>query len=271
MATERVRPPRPAAILPAVIGGVLAAVLLIASWLGSIPTLIAVLLIAAASATELSSIGLRRGIRVRLLPALAGIAAILVTAWASGEGGLALALGVLAAALLSSFLFLAKRPGITASLSATLLVAFYLGLFSSYLVFAQQLGGARFVAALILIVASYHAGRLAMWRIRGPSMMPGLEVSVTWPGAAGGIVAAVLGSLPASTLLPGGIAEGAGLGLLVGLAALTGDIAGEMLIEQLGVGERESWVPGAGGLSARLATLLFAAPTCFYGFKLYFS
>lgn len=271
MATERVRQPRPAAVLPVVVGGVLAAILLVSSWIGSVATLIAVLLVTAASATELSSVGLRRGIRIRLFTAIAGIAVILFAAWGLGESGLAVAMGVLAAALLSSFLLGGMRPGITASLSATLIVAFYLGLFASYLLFAQQLGGVRLIAALLLIVASYHAGRLLMWRIRGPSMMPGLPVSVTWPGAAGGIVAAVLGSLPASVLLPGGLAEGAALGLLAGVAALIGDISGEMLNDQLGVGERETWVPGAGGLSARLTTLLFATPACFYGFKFYFS
>jgi phosphatidate cytidylyltransferase len=84
-----------------------------------------------------------------------------------------------------------------------------------------------------------------------------------------GVGGCVLGALVSTLFTELDLSGAAVIGVLVGLAALLGDLASLMLRSELGVGERETSVPGYGGIVGPLATVLFVAPAFFYGLRFY--
>jgi phosphatidate cytidylyltransferase len=262
---------QPTPVLPGAIGAVLAGLVFLASWAGSIPLLVLTIAIAVMSLLEIYAICLRREIKLRLVPGIAGIVALPLSASLWGESGLGVAIGITIAGVMALILFAGRRSRFLASLSITTLFVFYLGLTSAYVVLVRESPlGHRLLAILLLMVGGYHIGRWAgTLRLRGPSVVPSLAESATWPALAGALVTTLIVALVGNLLVPVGIVAMLALGLIVAVAAAIGDLANVLLVENLGVTKRESWVPGVGGLTSRLATLLLAAPAWYFGLKLY--
>jgi phosphatidate cytidylyltransferase len=266
-----VKPGSPTPVLPGVIGAVLAGLLLLASWIGSLTFVIFVVVIVILLALELYAICLRRNIRVRIVPTIFAMAVLPIAAYIGSARGLGVSVGVVAAALLAVLLFASRGPGFVSSLSATMLFVFYVGLSSSHLILIREFPrGHRMVLLLIAILGGYHLGRWAVQsRVEGTAIVPAVADSVSWVGAAGGLAIALVSAMLMNLLISLGVAAAIAIGFIVAAAAAIGDVGGSMLAEQLGVTRRESWVPGVGGLFARTTTMLFAAPAFFYALRLY--
>jgi phosphatidate cytidylyltransferase len=93
---------------------------------------------------------------------------------------------------------------------------------------------------------------------------PRISPKKTWEGAIGGFVCsfgvvmltAWAFSLPLIPIL--------GLGILIPLATIAGDLTESMLKRSAGVKDSGSWIPGHGGLLDRVDSLIFVIPTVYY-------
>jgi phosphatidate cytidylyltransferase len=108
---------------------------------------------------------------------------------------------------------------------------------------------------------AYLAGTLVGGRKLIPRVSPGKTVA----GLFGGLAAAVavswlLGFSPVGMLTAW---AAAGFGLLIGVAAVVGDLAESLLKRQAGVKDSRQLVPGLGGMLDMVDDVLFAAPVAF--------
>jgi phosphatidate cytidylyltransferase len=93
---------------------------------------------------------------------------------------------------------------------------------------------------------------------------PRISPKKTWEGAIGGFVCsfgvvmltAWAFSLPLIPVL--------GLGILIPLATIAGDLTESMLKRSAGVKDSGSWIPGHGGLLDRIDSLIFVIPAVYY-------
>jgi phosphatidate cytidylyltransferase len=97
-------------------------------------------------------------------------------------------------------------------------------------------------------------------------MIPRISPKKTWEGTAGGVVFAVAGSLGCYFWLPKIAEDGmmawqaAVLGLLLGAAAVIGDLAESLIKREAGVKDSSHILPGHGGALDLVDSLLFTAP-----------
>jgi hypothetical protein len=156
--------------------------------------------------------------------------------------------------------------------------AMYVGGLMSYLIFLRRVDDAvappwqvwpvaLIIAAIwIADTAAYTAGKL----LDGPRLWPRVSPGKTLVGTAAGIIAgAIVFAVAAAAGVFGGpfglgAASAAGMGALIGVAGLGGDLAESALKRWAGVKDSGDIVPGHGGVLDRFDSLLWAAPVFFY-------
>lgn len=129
-------------------------------------------------------------------------------------------------------------------------------------------GGAWLVVALWLLVwssdtAAYFIG-VAWGRHR---LLPSVSPNKTWEGTVGGLLAAaVTGAVLAALIseLEWGLPKGVFIGLLIGVAAVLGDLAESRLKRGAGVKDVGKLLPGHGGVLDRFDSTLFSVPILYY-------
>ncbi|MGD0016748.1 MAG: phosphatidate cytidylyltransferase [Verrucomicrobiia bacterium] len=106
-------------------------------------------------------------------------------------------------------------------------------------------------------------------------MIPRISPKKSWEGTAGGIVFAVGGSflcmhLLRDKLVTEGLDAGdaLALGLLLGAAAVVGDLAESLIKREAGVKDSSTWLPGHGGALDLIDSLLFTAPLLYVYMRL---
>jgi len=113
-------------------------------------------------------------------------------------------------------------------------------------------------------IFAFAAGSL----LKGPKLWPRYSPNKTWSGFFGGLIAASLGAigivalsqaLPALPDLHLAWPVAAAIGLLGGLATMTGDLWESMLKRRFGVKDSGDLIPGHGGMLDRVDGLMFAA------------
>ena len=255
-----------------VAGAGLAFVALAASQLGTGGLTVVVALAAAVAAGELARDFEGGGLNAPPLFYAAGAALLPVAAYFYREPGLA---GASAALIfLAGARWVLGRPGRAAvpSIAAFVLSALYIGLCASYVILLRLGGGARLILGLVIVVASFHAGRwLGDTRLRTPALAPHLGPTPTIAGALTGLVGALLGvaallSLMDLTLRPRLVLE---IGLATGSALTLGVFAWALIRPERSprqLDEDRSDFPG-GVLNALQAGLL-SAPALFYALRL---
>jgi phosphatidate cytidylyltransferase len=109
---------------------------------------------------------------------------------------------------------------------------------------------------------AYFVGKLFGEHKMAPKVSPGK----TWEGAFGGICGGLAAAIIVPTIL--GLELDTGHRILLGLtlptAAILGDLFESLLKRRLGVKDFSSLVPGHGGVTDRLDSLLFAVPITYY-------
>ena len=104
---------------------------------------------------------------------------------------------------------------------------------------------------------AYVAGR----SLGGPKLIPKVSPNKTWSGAIGGLLTGgVLGGIVALIADLGAFVPWFGVGLVLALASIVGDIAESQLKRSYGVKDSGSAFPGHGGVLDRLDGFLFAVP-----------
>jgi len=104
-------------------------------------------------------------------------------------------------------------------------------------------------------------------------MIPHISAKKTWEGFFGALAFALLASLVLFKLMPGHLAalnwtHATVLGLLLGFAAVVGDLAESIIKRSTGVKDSGNLLPGIGGALDLLDSLLFTAPLLFFYLRL---
>jgi phosphatidate cytidylyltransferase len=104
-------------------------------------------------------------------------------------------------------------------------------------------------------------------------MVPHISAKKTWEGFFGAIAFALLCSLALYKLMPGHLSvlnwtHATVLGLLLGVAAVLGDLAESIIKRSTDVKDSGNLLPGIGGALDLLDSLLFTAPLLFFYMRL---
>jgi phosphatidate cytidylyltransferase len=104
-------------------------------------------------------------------------------------------------------------------------------------------------------------------------MVPHISPAKTWEGFIGSLVFAALGSCLSLLVLPKELhalnwLHAVVLGVLIGLAAVVGDLGESILKRSTGVKDSGSVLPGIGGVLDLIDSLLFTGPLLYFYLRL---
>ncbi|MCP9883858.1 phosphatidate cytidylyltransferase [Synechococcus sp. ATX 2A4] len=211
---------------------------------------------------------------------------LVATQWASG-GGLAsdLAAAVLpvSGAAICGWLLLQPITGTIADIAASIFGLFYLGFLPSHWLRLRDLSDAVLAPHLVgagwpfssgmaltliacLMVVATDIGSYVIGRRLGRHPLSPISPGKTVEGALGGVVCSLLVGVIGGLWLgwPWGWAVGGGLGAIVSLFALVGDLTESMMKRDAGVKDSGDAIPGHGGILDRIDSYLFTPAVVFY-------
>src|SRR2546421_2497387 len=118
-------------------------------------------------------------------------------------------------------------------------------------------------------MGAYLTGSAIGWHL----MSPHIRAKKTWDGLFGALALALLCSLALFKLMPGHLSmlswtHAVVLGLLLGFAAVIGDLAESIIKRSTGVKDSGNLFPGIGGALDLIDSLLFTAPLLFFYLRL---
>jgi phosphatidate cytidylyltransferase len=141
--------------------------------------------------------------------------------------------------------------------------------FVTKIVFIIPGKGQFYVLFLVVVTKFADMGAYLTGSLFGKHpFIPQISPKKTWEGLAGALGFALLGSEGMIWLMPDHLSEldprhGAILGLLLGTAAIIGDLAESVVKRSVGVKDSGGIVPGIGGALDLIDSLLFTAPLLF--------
>jgi phosphatidate cytidylyltransferase len=236
-------------------------------WLGGWWTFAAVALVAVLGIYELHTMMIHSGHHPIIIVSLALSILFLVAAMLPQQRLLLLEFGF-GISLLVSFpwlFFRKKLDGAMVDWSLTLAIPIYLGWPLSFfpLLRGFDMGlsrGAWWLVLVLLGVWGFDSGAFFAGRYLGRhKLAPRISPSKTWEGVAGGLVVSIIASLLFTVQqlgVPWYLAIV--LGILVGVAAVLGDLAESLIKRQTHVKDSGGIMPGHGGMLDRIDSLLFA-------------
>jgi phosphatidate cytidylyltransferase len=123
---------------------------------------------------------------------------------------------------------------------------------------ATRGGGQAWMLMVLLGTAACDSGAYFVGSFVGHhKMIPHISPGKTWEGLAGGVLGAILAAIVLSGLLKIGWLEAVVLGLLICVAAVSGDLAESFIKRATGVKDSGNLIPGHGGILDRLDSILF--------------
>jgi phosphatidate cytidylyltransferase len=215
---------------------------------------------------ELDTAFKTKGIKIPLIPVVAGgIAMVLAAYWAAGGAVTAVfaltVLGVLIARIFGG------TEGYVRDVTAGMFATAYLPLLGATVaaMLADHNGGKRVLIFIILAICSdiggYFAGITLTPLTGGHRLAPSISPKKTWEGLAGSVfLAVVAGAILLPTLLHGHWWQGIITGAAAVAAAVFGDLAESMIKRDLAIKDMGSLLPGHGGVLDRIDSLLACAP-----------
>jgi phosphatidate cytidylyltransferase len=248
-------------------------------WLGGVPWLLAIMLVALLGIQELFAALRQKGHHPLVL--MQALAAVALPLAAFADKTLVLLLPVVSLIVVLSLCTLLIRRDLTGALgdwAVSVAGVLYIALLLAHFVaLRQREHGLQWILLAFLCTwacdsAAYLVGRAIGRRPFSPVISP----KKTWEGTVGGMVAATLTGLVAvpllglPVLLPVGLPVGLRivaallLGLAISIAAVAGDLSESLLKRQLGIKDSGTLIPGHGGVLDRVDSLLFAVPLVFY-------
>ncbi|MHB1613171.1 MAG: phosphatidate cytidylyltransferase [Actinomycetes bacterium] len=204
----------------------------------------------------------RSGRSVPLVPLLVGTAGMLVGAYVQGARGLVVVFVLTVLAVITWRL--AEGPErLLVDLGLGVFIAAYAPLLAGFalLLLRAPDGADRVVVCILLVVASDVGGYAAGVLFGRHPLAASVSPKKSWEGLGGSLVATALaGALALSLLLHALWWHGVVLGLAVALSATFGDLVESLLKRDVGVKDMGALLPGHGGMSDRLDSLLMSAP-----------
>ena len=154
----------------------------------------------------------------------------------------------------------------------------WLGNFITRINFASAYGR-YFVMYLVVVTKFTDIGAYLIGSTVGRhKMIPRISPKKTWEGTAGGIVFAMASSVLALHFMPATLGaygltmpHAVILGLLLGAAAVVGDLAESLIKREAGVKDSGTILPGHGGALDLVDSLLFTAPLLYVYLRLFVS
>ena len=204
----------------------------------------------------------RANVQVPLVPVLAGVAGMILSAYAGGPRALVLA-WVLSAALLVLWRVSGELSGAGRDVIGGMFVLTYPAFFAGFaaMLLAEPDGVARIVTFVLVTVCSDVGGYVAGVLFGKHPMAPRISPKKSWEGFAGSVLLCVLGALGCLTWILHGPAWAAVLfGVLVAVCATLGDLFESLIKRSLGVKDMSDLLPGHGGLMDRLDSLIAVVP-----------
>jgi phosphatidate cytidylyltransferase len=203
-----------------------------------------------------------RGIRIALPPLACGCAAIWACAyWLGTRSALA------AVALTAIAMIIWRLPGGPAGylrdITASVFVLTYLPLMAVFavLMLASSDGADRLLVFIAITVCNDIGGYFAGIVFGRHPLVPAISPKKTWEGLAGSLVLCVaVGAVLLPVVLGGRFWQGMIVGVAAVGAATLGDLTESMIKRDLEIKDMGSFLPGHGGLSERLDSLLINAP-----------
>lgn len=223
-----------------------------------------------AAAVEVHRALLRKGMRAEILPIVAGTALSVVGGYLAAVTDMRvtptsfviICLGATTIVALAWRLFRGAEGFIRDVAASALVIAYIplLGMFVPLLMAAPD-GQLRILTVIACVVASdtgaYAVGSLIGRHKLAPHISPGK----TWEGLVGGVAVTTAVAVLASVFLLGAPWwVGVPLGVLVSLAATTGDLVESLLKRDAGIKDMSNFLPGHGGVMDRLDSMLVAVP-----------
>src|SRR6202163_2073081 len=139
---------------------------------------------------------------------------------------------------------------------------------------AGAVTGQFYVLYLIVVTKFSDMGAyLTGMAIGKHQMIPHISPQKTWEGFFGALVLSLCASLALYKLMPGHLSalnwtHATILGLLLGFAAVVGDLAESIIKRSTGVKDSGNFLPGIGGALDLVDSLLFTAPLLFFYMRL---
>ncbi|RKO66312.1 phosphatidate cytidylyltransferase [Desulfofundulus salinus] len=236
-----------------------------AVWHGNLPLLVFTGLLMVLAAIEMVALFQRLDLYPPHGLAVLGSLFLLGSAYLYRDAGLggAIALILFFILVFMAFLYPAFSP---VEGAVTLLATLYIGLFV-YIYLLRLLPNGWIWLTFTLVgtwtsdTVAYFIGKRWGRRRLAPALSPGKTVEGAVGGLAGSLLAAVAfviiyPFLPRGPLLL--------LGLLLGLAAVVGDLVESAFKRQAGVKDAGDIIPGHGGILDRFDSMLFTAPLVYY-------
>jgi phosphatidate cytidylyltransferase len=135
---------------------------------------------------------------------------------------------------------------------------------------AHEITGHFYVLYLIVVTKFSDMGAYLTGSVIGRHLLvPHISPKKTWEGFFGALGFSVLGSYAMIWLMPGHLSllnmwHGTFLGLLLGFAAIVGDLAESIVKRSADVKDSGTMLPGIGGALDLIDSLLFTAPLLFF-------
>lgn len=243
----------------AVLVALLALALALPPW--ALTVLVGALLVAAH--LELGAVlgGLGRPIQTDVL-VVSSIVLLVATQWLGAQGQV---IGLVALTVLALLRALASRDrsDVLGTVARTVLLGAWVTGLASFALLLRAMDAP--VVALATVLGATAAGDIAAYavgsRLGRRPLAPAVSPNKTWEGVVGGLTAAaVVGALVLPLAGADGAPAGALVGVIVGIAALLGDLVVSMVKRDLGVKDLGRLLPGHGGVLDRVDGLLLALP-----------
>ena len=242
-----------------VLVALLALALVLPPW--ALATLVGVLLVAAH--VELGGVlgGLGRPVHTDVLVVASVV--ILVATLVLGARGQAIGLAALTVLALLRSLADRARSDVLGTVARTVLLGAWLTGLASFALLLRA--GDAPVVALVTVLGATAAGDIAAYavgsRVGRRPLAPTVSPNKTWEGVVGGLVAAgAVGTLVLPLDGTSSATRGLVVGIVVGVAALLGDLVASMVKRDLGVKDLGRLLPGHGGVLDRVDGILLALP-----------
>lgn len=245
---------------------ILIPIVAIVIWVGGVVLFLTLLFIGILAWLELADLLRQRGHFPDIWLGVLLIAAFIGEAYfAPGFGTRGLLTAILLLSL-TSMLF-RDQPAPASGWAVTFAGALYLGVLLGHIALLRDLpSGLSWVVVGLFATWCNDSGAYFVGKTVGRSKLwPRLSPKKTWEGLAGGLVVVViLSAWLFSSILSITTAQGALLGLVVGVTATVGDLVESMFKRQAGAKDSGHLIPGHGGMLDRVDSLLFVMPGVYY-------
>jgi phosphatidate cytidylyltransferase len=235
-------------------------------YLGDLPWLIALLLATAILCVEFYGIARQAGYQPSVIVGTALALALVAQTYVQIDLTWPLLSLALVTTAVWGYLVRAPSQSFLADWACTFAGALYIGGLLLHGILLRNLtDGLTWTLIALLGTWSCDAGAYIIGsRFGRHKFAPRISPNKTWEGAVGSVLCSFAVVMVMAWVLEIPLVYGAGLGVLIPLATISGDLTESMLKRSAGVKDSGTLLPGHGGLLDRLDSLLFVFPTVYY-------